>query len=217
MVQWSDELEEDKIRFPYRARHATMFSVTEQELLRLLDKYALLAQYRTPTYSPVRVAAEESEGFFHDGFAMRSIAMHIRPNSITGTQVLFDEGDSMNGLALRIREGRLEAAVCSNGHRFQVSGELLQLKLMQWNHTAMTYDEGRKLSLYVNGLLAGEGSAPFALVRAHDCSGGYGGRFGTDAFGDQGNKAAFDGGIKNVQIYSVPLHMEDIRAMTASQ
>ena len=216
MVEWSGELDEDKIRFPFRARHATMFSVSEQELLRLLDRYALLTQYRTPTYSPVRVAAEGSEGFFHDGFSMRSITMEIRPKSVAGTQILLDEGDSTNGLALRIQDGRMEAAVCSNGHRFQISGEPLQLNLMQWNHVAITYDEG-KLCMYVNGILAGEGIAPFALVRAHDSSGGYGGRFGTDAFGDQGSKAAFDGGIKNVRIYSVPLHMEDIGAMSAAK
>ena len=216
MVHWSKELEEEKTRFPYRARHGTMFPVSEKELFRLLDRYALLAQYRTRTYSPVRVAVEGAEGFFHDAFSMRSITLEVRPQSDSGTQVLIDEGDAMNGLALRIRDGRLEAAVCSNGNRLLISSEPLQLNLTQWNHVALTYDEG-KLCLYINGGLAGEGSASFALVRAHDSAGGYGGRFGTDAFGDQGSEAAFDGGIKNVRIYSVPLQLEDIRAMTASE
>jgi hypothetical protein len=214
MIQWSDELDEGMIRFPYRARHGTMFPISEQELQCLLDRYALLVQYKTPTYSPVRAAAEGTEGFFHDAFSMRSVTMEIQPQSVSGTHVLLDQGDSANGLALRIRDGRLEAAVCSKGNRLIVSGELLQLELAQWNNVAVTYDEG-KLCLYVNGNHVGEGTASFSLVRTHDSAGGYGGRFGTDAFGDQGSKAAFDGAMKNVRIYSVPLQREDIILTTS--
>lgn len=204
MIHWSNELDEGMIRFPYRARHATMLPISEQELQRLLDQYALLVQYRTPTYSPVRVAAEGTNGFFHDAFSMRSVKMDIQPQSISGTHVLFDEGDSANGLALRIRDGLLEAAVCSDGNQLIVSGEPVQIKLSQWHNVVMTYGEG-KLCLYINGTLVGEGCAPFAFVKAHIGAGGYGGRFGTDAFGDHGSKAAFDGGMKNVRVYSVPL------------
>ncbi|KRE36389.1 LamG-like jellyroll fold domain-containing protein [Paenibacillus sp. Soil724D2] len=215
MTQWSNELDEGMIRFPYRARHATMFPISEQELQRLLDRYALLVQYRTPTYSPVRVAAEGTEGFFHDAFSMRSVTMEIQPQSVSGTHVLLDEGDSDNGLALRIQDGRLEGAVCSHGNRLIVSGELGLMELSQWHSIAVTYDEG-KLCLYVNGAAIAEGSASFALVKAHDRAGGYGGRFGADAFGDQGGKSAFDGGIKNVRVYSVPLQKEDIILITGS-
>ncbi|MDF2644783.1 MAG: hypothetical protein K0Q73_588 [Paenibacillus sp.] len=215
MIHWSNELDEEMIRFPYRARHATMFPISEQELQLLLDKYALLVQYRTPTFSPVRVAAEGTYGFFHDAFSMRSVTMDIQPQSVSGTHVLLDEGDSTNGLSLRIRDGRLEAAVCANGNQLFVSGEPVQLELAQWSHVAMTYDEGN-LCLYINGTLVGEGNASFALVRTHDSVGGYGGRFGTDAFGDQGSKDAFDGGMRNVRIYSVPLQSEDIRLITGS-
>ncbi|MFH5183363.1 LamG-like jellyroll fold domain-containing protein [Paenibacillus sp. TAB 01] len=210
MIHWSGELDEKRIRFPYRARHATMFPVSHQELQRLLEQYALLAQYRTPTYAPVRVAAEEADGFFHEAFSMRSVIMDIKMQSAAGIQVLFDEGDSVNGLALRLRDGYLEGAVCSNGHRCIVTGELVQqTDPAEWIQIAAAYEEG-KLCLYVDGRLSGEGSASFALVRAHDSAGGYGGRFGTDAFGDHGGKAAFDGAIKNVRIYSVPLQQEDV-------
>jgi hypothetical protein len=214
MIHWSDELDERKIRFPYRARHATMFPVSEQELHRLLDRYALLVHYRTPTFSPVRVAAEETEGFFHDAFSTRSVTMDIQPKSVSGIHVLLDEGDAANGMALRIRDGRLEGAVSSNGSHLMVSGEPVQLEPGKWNHVAMTFDEG-KLCLYLNGTQIGEGHASFALIKAHDGAGGYGGRFGSDAFGDQGSQAAFDGGMKNVRVYSVPLQSEDIILSTS--
>ncbi|SDD07572.1 Concanavalin A-like lectin/glucanases superfamily protein [Paenibacillus sp. UNCCL117] len=215
MRHWSGELDESRVRFPYGARHATMLPIGEQELLRLLDAYALLAHYRTPTFSPVRVAAEEPEGFFHKAFSLRTVVMDIRPRSAAGTQVLLDEGDSENGLALRIREGCLEGAVCSAGRRLTVAAESVRLEPAVWSQVAITYDEGR-LCLYVNGTHVGEGRASFSLVKAHDGAGGYGGRFGADAFGEEDGRAAFDGGIRNVRVYSVPLQIEDMKLLASS-
>lgn len=212
MTHWSSELEESKVRFPYRARHATMFPISENELLKLIEKYALYVHYRTPTYSPVRIAAEGPEGFSHEAFAMRSVTMEFRAESTTGTHVLFDEGDYDNGLSLRIQDGFLEAAVCAKGNRLKITGAHAALALAQWYHVAITYDE-RKLCLYLNGECVAEGSAAITLVSRHDAAGGYGGRFGTDAFGDQEGKAALQGCMKNVRIYSVPLQVEDLKQM----
>lgn len=209
MLNWSSELDESQVRFPYRLRHMTVFPVAEEELHRLLDRYALLAHYRTTTYSPVRIAAWEPDGFLHDAFSMRSVTMHIHPNSVSGTQMLYDEGDSENGLALRIRDGLLEAAVCSNGSRLTVSSDAGLLALSQWQDVALIYEEGA-LSLFMNGVAVAQETASFVLVRGHDCEGGYGGRFGMDAFGDSAGRAAFDGAIRNVRVYSVPLRQEDI-------
>lgn len=210
MKTWSAELSESLIRFPYRARHATMFPLSEIELQQLIEKYALSVHYPTPTYSPVRIAAEGTEGFLHEGFAMRSVTMHFRATSRMGTQVLFDEGDSKNGLSLRIKDGLLEAVVCSKGTRLKISGEQALLPLEEWIQTAVTYVEG-KLCLYLNRTCVAEGHADIGWVNIHDTAGGYGGRFGKDAFGDDDGKAAFQGCIKNVRIYSVPLQPEDLR------
>jgi hypothetical protein len=215
MIHWSGELDEGMIRFPYRTRHATMFPISEEELQRLLDKYALLAHYKTPTYSPVRLASEETQGFLHDAFSMRSVTMEIHPKSISGTHQLFDEGNSDNGLALRIQEGYLEASVCSNGSQLRVTGEHAPLELGQWHHVAVTYEEG-KLILFLNGILVGDVSSSVALVHSHHSVGGYGGRFGIDAFGVKEGKSAFDGAIKNVRVYSVPLQIEDIILLSGS-
>lgn len=218
MVHWSGELETSQVRFPYRARHATVFPVSEAELSRLLNRYALLAHYPTITYAPVRVAAWEEDGFLHDAFSLRTVTLRIRPNSLDGMQVLYDEGDADNGLGLRIRDGRLEAAVCSNGERLTVSAEADRLALsQQWQDVAVTFEEGT-LSLYVDGVLAAREAASFVLVRSHDSAGGYGGRFGTDAFGDSAGAteaAAFDGAIRNVRVYSVPLRAEDLALVSS--
>jgi len=209
MIHWSRELDADQVRFPYRARHATVFPVSGAELARLLNRYALLAHYPTTTYAPVRVAAWEEGGFLHDAFGLRTVTMQVRANSRSGTQVLYDEGDADNGLALRIRAGRLEAAVCSNGVRLVAAVDANGFELSQWQDVALTFDEG-VLSLYANGALGAQEAASFVLVRSHDSAGGYGGRFGQDAFGDSAGCAAFDGAIRNVCVYSVPLRAEDI-------
>lgn len=212
MIHWSGELDASRIRFPYRARHATVFPVSEEELARLLNRYALLAHYPTITYAPVRVASWAEDGFLHDAFSLRTVTMRIRPNSLNGTQVLYDEGDADNGLGLRIRDGRLEAVVCSKGERLTAAADANGLELSQWHDVALTFEEGT-LSLFVNGAPVARDAASFMLVRSHDSAGGYGGRFRTDAFGDNAGPAAFDGAIRHVRVYSVPLRAEDIALM----
>lgn len=212
MIHWSSELAESKIRFPYRARHACMFPISDDELLHLIEKYALCAHYHTPTYSPVRIAAEGTEGFLHEAFAMKSVTLEFRTMSTAGTQVLFDEGNNENGLSLRIHDGFLEAAVCAKGTRLRLAGAHALLPLEKWMHTAVTYVEG-ELRLYLNGSCVAEGYADICWVHRHDEAGGYGGRFGRDAFGDHEGKAALQGCIKNLRIYSVPLQPEDLEQM----
>ncbi|MBU5671367.1 hypothetical protein [Paenibacillus brevis] len=203
MLHWSGELDASRVRFPFRARHATVFPLGEAELRGLLDSYALQAHYRTPTYSPVRIAAWEEVGFLHDAFSMRSVTMQIRPNSGSGIQMLYDEGDAVNGLALRIREDCVEAAVRSNGTLLKLTSKPGLLAKSEWQEVSLVYDEGR-LILSVNDVTVQE-QASYVLVRSHDGPGGYGGRFGEDAFGDSDGHAAFDGAIRHVRIHSIPL------------
>ncbi|TVY08961.1 LamG-like jellyroll fold domain-containing protein [Paenibacillus cremeus] len=210
MTHWSAELEEGMLRTPYRARHANVFPIGEEELRRLLDRYALLVHYRTTTYAPVRVAAEETTGFLHDAFALRSVVMELQPERLDGTQVLYDEGDAENGLALRLQDGVVEAVVCAKGRRCSLRGEHKPFTLGQWQHVVVTFGEG-ELRLFVDGEPAGCVSSAITLVHGHESPGGYGGRFGVDAFGDCGGKGAFLGAIRHVRIYSVPLQLEDIR------
>ncbi|MGG1554463.1 LamG-like jellyroll fold domain-containing protein [Paenibacillus ferrarius] len=212
MVHWSSELEEGKLRTPYRARHAAFFPVGESELERLLERYALLAHYRTTTYAPVRVAAEETTGFLHDAFGLRTITMWLRPDRLAGTQVLYDEGDAANGLALRLQDGVVEAIVSGRGKHSRLRSEHSGLTTGKWHHVAVSFAEG-ELHLFVDGKAAGSLTSAVTLIHGHDSPGGYGGRFGTDAFGDGEGKDAFQGAIRHVRIYSVPLQSEDVQQL----
>jgi hypothetical protein len=210
------ELDSSEFRIPYRARHNTVFRVAESELALLLEKYAVLAHYGTPTNAPVRLAAEEQEGFMHSAFSMRTVAMQFNANRLNGTQLLFDEGDRNNGMALRIRDGLLEAAVVSDGDRMTLRSPLSTTDDGNWRHAALVFAEGT-VSLYLDGKLAERARANFGIVGPHAGSGGYGGRFGTDAFGDaHGIDDAFDGVIRQVKLYSVPLQEADVAMMVRS-
>lgn len=210
--QWR-ELDSSEFRIPYRARHNTVFRVEEPELARLLEAYALLAQYGTPTDAPVRLAAEEPDGFMHSAFSLRTVVMQICPHRLAGTQVLFDEGDRRNGLALRIRDGQLEAAVVSEGERVTLHASAdAKSAAGTWRHVALSFAEGT-FTMYLDGKLADSARADFAIVGPHTGAGGYGGRFGSDAFGDARSADPFDGVIRQVKLYSVPLQEADIAMM----
>ncbi|MGG1515707.1 family 43 glycosylhydrolase [Paenibacillus oryzisoli] len=211
MHNWSSELDGSLSRFPHGARHGTMFPVTDAELARLLDTYALQAHYRTKTYSPVRIATEEESGHLHDAFSLRTVLLNFRPTTVLGKQVLYDEGDSENGFAIRIQNGCIEGAVCSGGQQLIISAQLSENAAADWQSVALSYADGN-LKLFLNNHLAAEGSAAFRLVRSHVSQGGYGGRFGTDAFGDSEGNAPFQGAIEHVRVYDVPLYLEDVEA-----
>ena len=52
--------------------------------------------------------------FMNDATTARSISVWIKPTSLTGTQEIFDEGGSGNGLALRLNGTNIEAAIVNN-------------------------------------------------------------------------------------------------------
>jgi hypothetical protein len=204
---WSSELSDT--RFPYRARHFTVFEVSEEELDAVLKRYAVQANYVTQVFSPVRIADRASSGRLHDGFKTRSVVMSLQPESLRGTQVLYDEGGPRNGLAIRIRDGRIEAVAAGEGDHTSIGAPLEDIPQGGRLQIAVVFNEG-ELLLYVNGELAASERASFDWIAPHDDAGGYGGRFGTDAFGGSDGAAAFKGAIQRLTLYSVPLHACDI-------
>ncbi|RAV06639.1 LamG-like jellyroll fold domain-containing protein [Paenibacillus sp. YN15] len=205
--EWSEELEAGRVHFPYRARHFTVFPVTEEELAVVINRYGVEAHYPTPVFGGVRVADRAAAGRLHDEFARRSVSVWFQAKDLEGTQLLYDEGGSRSGFALRLRAGSIEAAVASEGVGTTLTFGLKEAQ--SWNHAILVFNEGL-LELYVNGTFAASAQAPFDWIEPHSDPGGYGARFGTDAFGDSGDLAAFGGQIRSVKLYSVPLQPADI-------
>lgn len=207
LIHWSEELDDKLYRFPFQARHATVFPVREEELWNLIETYSLEARFPLKVNSPVKVAEAAPEGFMHHAFTKRTVCLWIQARSTQGIQILFDEGDDENGLAVRINGGRLEAAVASGGRRLVISDEGPAIENLSL--VSIVFCEG-ELSLYLNHELVASGNASFDLVGTHSGAGGYGGRFGSDAFGDAADQAPFDGTIRTVRVYSLPLQAADV-------
>jgi hypothetical protein len=146
-------------------------------------------------------AALPSSGLMSDAFTVKTVLLWFKPNALAGTQVIYDEGGSSNGLALRLREGVLEAVVKTNPNAFTVS---TPLSGTSWSHAAVSFDNGL-LKLYLNGALAGSTTASFTQVASHTNVSGLGARNGQDSFGGSATGDYFGGLIDDVQVYNEAL------------
>lgn len=206
LVEWSEELDNEQYRFPHQIRHATVFSLGEDELFQLINEFSLEANYPTTFHSYVSLASHSSSGFMHNAFYMRSVSMWFKANSVDGTQVLYDEGGDISGLGIRVKEGKLEAAVRNKGNQVTVSAAV---ETNQWYNVTVVFNEGN-LKLCIDGQLTEAKSCHSPLIECHPNPGGLGARFGTDAFGESDGKAVFKGIFRDCRIYTVPLQEEDV-------
>ncbi|WEK36235.1 MAG: PA14 domain-containing protein [Candidatus Pseudobacter hemicellulosilyticus] len=92
------------------------------------------------------------------GYTQRTVAMWIKTTNanINNKRVLFEFGNSTNGLALRFNGTALQAGIASNSVRANISQSSLSgvsgWQAGGWNHVAVVYDRNI-LRLYVNGTL----------------------------------------------------------------
>jgi hypothetical protein len=148
-------------------------------------------------------------------FALRTVSMWLKADtaSTTGTpagtptQVLYDEGSDTAGLALRLKDEQLEAAVANGNRKLTIQAAWPNDRA--WHHVAAVFSDGT-LKLYIDGAAKASGTAAFKSVPIHPDDNGIGRRFGADAFGDQGGADGFQGLIDDIAIYDIPLQDPDI-------
>ncbi|MEM6641606.1 MAG: LamG-like jellyroll fold domain-containing protein [Bacteroidota bacterium] len=124
-------------------------------------------------------------------FTQRSISLWIYPLATTGWIDIYNEGGSTNGIALRISEGRIEAAAQNQ----QVIRAIISDPIVpnDWTHVALVFDNGT-LQLFINGSLSdSDQNLPFTAVNNHVSAGGLGKSLSGKAFDD--NRANFHGYI----------------------
>jgi pimeloyl-ACP methyl ester carboxylesterase len=117
----------------------------------------------------VTVNNSSTGGFPSDGgFTQRTVALWIRPTSTSNNKMIFDFGNSTNGLALRFTGGNLQAGIASGSSRFTATSTTLTsnvnwLGLNNWNHVAVVYDVN-SLKLYLNGVLVATNTGTIAFT-----------------------------------------------------
>lgn len=143
-------------------------------------------------------------------FVARSVSLWIRPELTTSNRIIFDFGNSDNGLALRINNNALQAAVVSANTSRSVSAPFSSIN--SWHHVVVTYG-GNRLRLYINGVLAAEDlSLPFTSVAANTGNSRFGREDGGNAFRVSAN-AHYRGRIDDVRVIDLELGLADVAAL----
>lgn len=145
--------------------------------------------------------------FLSDGFSTRTVATWVKPASTDGSQVIYNQGAGVSGMAIRITDGTLQAGTVSNGDQATVS---TPFTATEWTHVAVVFENG-VLRLYVNGELAAENTA----VGYETVSGAYwGGELGAaeQSFWT-GN---FDGNVDLTAIYPFALSEAQIASLSGA-
>ena len=131
----------------------------------------------------------------------RTVAMWLSAVDPARPQLLYEEGDQFNGLALRLNNGVLEAVAVAT------SGETQTTRLSYpypadggWHHVAVSFNNG-VFVLYVDGEpVAYDDNLPFVALAAHPDPAAVGNAAGGVAFGDAAG-GAFTGLIDDVFLF----------------
>ena len=140
--------------------------------------------------------------FLTDATTMRSVSVWIKPSSLTGTQEIFDEGGSGNGLGIRLNGATLEAALTSTTET-NVSISAAFPNDGDWHHVGLVYNGGNtSLILYIDGISVSSSSSALTTLNSHTSPGGIGGVITGDVFGSSTNDSFFTGKMDAFTVYN---------------
>lgn len=153
--------------------------------------------------------SDRESGFLHEAFRERSVAMWVRPAFTSGEPVIFSEGGSKNGWALRIRDGTLEAGFASNWDFASIDAPFTRT---DWAHVAVVFDEGA-MALYVDGSEVASAEAGFDSVPDHGSAGAIG-RAGGGSYAFTGTGDFFGGHVDATSVYASALSPEKVAELS---
>ena len=144
--------------------------------------------------------------FLNDAFTARSLSLWFRPNDTNALQVLYDEGGTTNGMALKIENGEVIASVRSGKQQHDAKHALAGAGV--WYHAVVIFDNG-DLTFYLDDA-ATVTATGLKDIPKHGDTGGLGSVHGG---GDsQGNPTGsyFNGDLDDVRIYERVLTAEEV-------
>ena len=151
---------------------------------------------------------QDAVGALVDAFTTKTVIFWIKADSTSGIQALYDEGGSTNGLAVRINEGTLQAAVRDNSDQYTIT---IPFDSTEWTEVAVSYDNGL-LMLLVDGAQKATVMATFDVneVSSHSNNATIGAT-NQDAFGNNTTEPSdhFAGLMDDIRLYdnALPVHI----------
>lgn len=141
-------------------------------------------------------------------FNQRTVALWARADSLSGAQVLFEEGGSGNGYAIRLNGSTLQARAKAGASIFDLSAPFPNDG--EWHHIAATYDRDGDYTLYLDGISVDSIATGGVRIPGHFNDPGLGARNAGDAFGGGSLSHFFAGALDDVRIYDLALSESQI-------
>jgi regulation of enolase protein 1 (concanavalin A-like superfamily) len=151
-------------------------------------------------------ASLAGSGLMADLFTDKTVMLWFKADSTGGTQVLYDEGGSTNGITIRLNNGTLEAAAQDNNVTVTTA---TPFSSANWSHVAITFGAST-FKLYLGAAPVGSVATSFASIRSHTNNAGLGARNSQDAFDNTATGDYYGGLIDDVQIFDEALTQADI-------
>ncbi|MBI5914709.1 MAG: hypothetical protein HY842_04985, partial [Bacteroidetes bacterium] len=129
-------------------------------------------------------------GFMEVALSSLTVSMWIKPDNLSGTKTLFEEGGSSNssgiGIAMQLNNSTLQAGVRRSSGTLYSAGTLTFPNDGNWHHVAMVFNAG-KIRLFLDGTPGTETTANFTSLTAHSNNGGIGGSFSGSVISSNNN------------------------------
>ena len=146
---------------------------------------------------------------FKAEFSTRSFAAWFKTTDPSANQIIFEEGGTGRGMAIRVNANKIEARANESGEALKTSASFYSTN---WTHVALVFDNGA-MSLYVNGMLAEmQDTTAFTAVGGHGDPTTIGGSNWDDVWSGSGN---FSGKIDGVKVFSTALTAEEVLELAA--
>lgn len=150
--------------------------------------------------------------FLNQAISAFSYSFWVNPNTLSGTQLLLDEGGAGNGIAIRLNGNLLESAVREGGGGSQVgTSNFVFPNDGKWHHIVLTYDNGTVV-MYLDGLASSTLNTGFGELGAHGSAQNFGRTDGGDAFGSSGSNF-YSGLMDEIVHYPFSLNTTQINSL----
>lgn len=163
-------------------------------------------EVRIPSHNQINAAS--------GGYTTKSFELLFNADTVTGRQVLFEQGGKSNGFNLYLQDDELYFGAWTDNNFFSANTAASALDIVagQTYHVVGLWDSG-DLDLYVGGQPVDSTTASFTTVKTHTGKIAIGGvdndtRFHNGTAGDDNN---FDGIIDEVALYNLVLSEEQIQ------
>ncbi|MFC2109232.1 choice-of-anchor L domain-containing protein [Bacteroidota bacterium] len=146
--------------------------------------------------------------FLNQAISNFTFAFWIYPHDLVGQQMLFHEGGSKKGFAIRLNNSTLECILKSKGSTTYSPNTFTLSNANTWYHIAVTFANG-DLTMYLNGVPTTVLSTGVNPLIDHGGDGGFGGTIGKTAF-NSGTGLYFDGLMDQILHYPTALSTSQI-------